>query len=212
MCLSYTTMSLQPLKQTLQCHCGQVRFAVESPSVLRLVCYCKDCRGYYNTLNKNSIAHNKQPVATLDPWGGVDYIQLYPKELTFEKGGEDHATVCLIRPTSKIRRVYATCCNTPLFQIGEMGALLNTHLVVDTNARPVVRFRIIGRNAYKKATDLGNEEAALEDNSELKRPPMSWSVPMSWFWVMIRRVKNDLMTPTPLKLEDAKVLADFEQG
>jgi hypothetical protein len=210
-------MNFKPLKQTLQCHCGQVKFAVDSPSVLRLVCYCKDCRGYYNTLNKNSTAHSKEPVATLDPWGGVDYLQLYPKELTFEKGAEDHATaVCLIRPTSKIRRVYATCCNTPLFQIGDMGALLNTHLVTDTDTRPDARFRIIGRNAHKKAsTTIGNEEeqAVLDNKSTaLKRPPMSWSVPMSWFWVMLPRVKKDLMTPTPLNLEGAKVLADFKQG
>ena len=66
-----------PLKQIVQCKCGKTKLAIDSPSALRIVCYSKDYRGYYNTLNEQAKAKGNSPSAKLDPWGGVDLTQIY---------------------------------------------------------------------------------------------------------------------------------------
>lgn len=61
---------MQALRTNITCKCGAVKVAIDSPSALRLVCYCKDCRGYYNTLNAAAVKNKLQEAATLDPFGG----------------------------------------------------------------------------------------------------------------------------------------------
>lgn len=196
-------MMLPALRQTIKCTCGKVKVEINSPSVLRLVCYCKDCRGYYNTLNGNADLHgNKKPPAAVlaDEWGGVDWTQLYPNEIKVVEGKENLET-CIIRPGSKVHRVYSTCCYTPMFCLGQtMGsALLNTNLIPDKEQIPDVQFRIIGRQA-------------LSGGGGENRPKISWSVPLSWFWVMPRRVHKDQATPAPVDSENVKVLENFKEG
>jgi hypothetical protein len=66
-----------PVRQIAKCKCGKVELSINSPSALRLVCYSKDYRGYYNTLNEQAKAKSNTPNAALDPWGGVDLTQIY---------------------------------------------------------------------------------------------------------------------------------------
>lgn len=200
---------LQALQRSVQCHCGQVQLAIVSPDVLRFVCYCKDCRGYYNTLNDHCCQANKGTTTTttekparLDFWGGVDYTQIYPSEITIVSGKE-HIATSIIRKGSKINRFYASCCYTPLFSIGSSGAaLLNSHLIPDDDVnKPDVRFRIIGRNA------LVNQDHVAD------RPRMSWSVPLAWFWTMPGRLRKERVTPMPLEVPDhVDVLDGFHEG
>jgi hypothetical protein len=196
-------MAPSSLAQTVTCHCGKVRLAIQSPSVLRLVCYCKDCRGYIQTLNEK--AHEQKITTTtitttpLDPWGGVDWTNIYPSEIKVEQG-QEHLAVCKIRESSKIKRVYAGCCHTPLFNIGEMSSLLNTHLV-DDDKKADVRFRIIGRNAINNNNQKGGEH----------RPRISWSIPLSWPWVMLGRINKDKMQPCPVDISQPQVLEGFKQ-
>jgi len=137
------------LNQSVQCHCGKVKLSIVSPDVLRFVCYCKDCRGYYNTLNDHCCPAKKstatEKAAPLDFWGGVDYTQVHPSEITIVSGKEHIATS--IHKGSKINHFYTSCCYTPLFSIGSSGAaLLNSHLIRGEN-KSDVRFRIIGHNS-----------------------------------------------------------------
>lgn len=190
-----------PLRLSIQCNCGKVKAAI-SPTVdpLRLVCYCKDCRGYYNTLNGMASPSAKEKPAQLDEWGGVDWLSVYPRDITITQG-KDLLKTCLIRPSSRMRQVYCSSCSTPIFRFGEMSVLMNSHLVSEQDKLPEVRFRIIGRDAIK--------------NDKKKKPSMSWSVPFSFFWVMPKRVKKDLMSPMPLdiaELKDLPVLENFKQG
>ena len=183
---------MKAISQKVSCTCGKVQLAIDSPSALRLVCYCKDCRGYYNMLN-HLHSHNH---AVLDPWGGVDYTQIYPSEIKVLKGQELIHT-CLIRPKSPIRRVYASCCDTPLFTVGSNSALLNTHLLPNEEDKPDVRFRIIGRNSL---------------NGPSGKPSMSWSVPLNWLWVMGMRIQRDKMEPVPVDISQPTVLENFKEG
>ena len=195
-----------PLKQAaVKCACGKVTLSVDSPSALRLVCYCRDCRGYVNALNeKKRMEAGKQVAASttttpLDPWGGADWTQIYPGEISVVDGAE-HLRTCLIRDKSPIRRVYASCCKTPMFSVGGMSALLNTHLLDETN-KPEVKFRIVGRQAL--AGGGPSEE----------KPKISWSVPLfAWPATMIPRCKKELMEPMPVDVSNPEILDNFKEG
>lgn len=58
------------LSTTGRCTCGKVKFAIQtlepSPPPLRLVCYCSDCRGYYETLDRLALESGSPPSAILD--------------------------------------------------------------------------------------------------------------------------------------------------
>lgn len=208
-----------PLAFRATCQCGKVHAyvqALEKYPPLRLVCYCRDCRGYCETLNRLAATTNAnaQPPAKLDAWGGMDWTALYPRDITIEQGHEYLATA-KIREKSSIRQVYTTCCHTPMFRFGSMSALVNSHILVandeqhhgiineeDKNGLPI-EFRVIGRQAWKMTGD---------DNT---KPRMSSSVPLRWFWTMPFRIHKNLMEPMPMelpKVEDCKILADFSEG
>jgi hypothetical protein len=119
---------------------------------------------------------------------------LYPSEITI-KSGLDSLVTTLIREKSPIKRVYCKECYTPLFTIGGSSAMVNTNLI-PAEERADVRFRIIGRNALKGEN----------------RPKMSWSVPLSFPFVMLKRVNKEKMTPLPLDVENPTVLENFHQG
>jgi hypothetical protein len=201
---------------TASCHCGTVKASIDTlqdAPPLRLVCYCKDCRGYYETLTKmtgNDVCHSKNGKdlpSAVDNWGGVDWTAMYPRDITILQG-QDHLTAAKIRTSSAVRQVYSTCCHTPMFRFGGMSALVNSNTLVprtDGSSLPPVTFRIIGRDAWK-----------IGLNPALDRPSgMSWSVPLKWFWTMPFRLRSPLMEPMPLdlpKAEDCPVLEGFQEG
>ena len=114
-----------------------------------------------------------------------------------EQGAELMVPV-LIRDKSPVRRVYASCCDTPLFDIGGVSCLINTDLL-DQDSRPEVRFRIIGRDSQK----------AVDDQP---KPAMSWSLPLAWLWTMPGRVQKDKMEPSPIDISKPKILENFKEG
>lgn len=195
---------MQAIKANIQCHCGKVKGIIDSPSALRLVCYCKDCRGYYNTLNTLAAKMNlPEPTpAKLDAFGGADFTQIYPSEIKILEGG-DQLETRKIRKKSPIHRTFANCCYTPLFSTGGTGAaLLNSALISDEDQTCEVQYRIIGRQA-------------LKGDGSMMRPPMSWSVPFSWFFNMPKRCCKDKVLPSPVEIkedEEIKVLEDFMEG
>jgi Family of unknown function (DUF6151) len=211
-----------PFSFVSKCQCGKVSASIltlaEAPP-LRLVCYCKDCRGYFETLNRQAesgVSDAKKkvvPPARLDNWGGVDWTALYPRDITIVEG-KDHLTTVRIREKSNVRQVYATCCNTPMFRFGEMSVLLNSSSIVPAdnqdNGETVksfsslpVTFRIIGRDSWKTG------------RLETSKPSISSSVPLKWFWTMPFRIRKAYMEPMPMdvpKAENCKVLHDFHEG
>jgi Family of unknown function (DUF6151) len=187
------------LRFPFRCNCGKVKGLVnmlEDTTPLRLVCYCKDCRGYFNTLNTMAQSENKECSSSTktDPWGGVDWTHVYPRDIHFTEG-KDLLKTSIIRPESKIHQVYTSCCYTPMLRFGGMSVLMNTNLLPE-ESKSTVRFRIIGRDSL-----------AAPD-----KPQMSWSVPLSWFWVMPRRIRKDLVEPKPVDIRDVTVLQNFKQG
>ena len=113
--------------------------------------------------------------------------------------GADLLLPTLIREKSPIRRVYASCCDTPMFDIGGISCMLNTDLL-DESTKAQVRFRIIGRHALKNKLD-GE-----------KPPHMSWGLPMAWLWTMPGRIKKDKMEPTPIDISTPQIMKNFREG
>ena len=70
-------------------------------------------------------------------WGGVDWTALYSRDLTIEKGKE-HLRTSIIRPSSRIRQVYSTCCYIPILRFGDMSVVRHRvicHVDVDVDLR-----------------------------------------------------------------------------
>ncbi|KAL7526627.1 hypothetical protein ACHAXR_003804 [Thalassiosira sp. AJA248-18] len=193
---------MQAIKANFSCQCGKVKGLVDSPSALRLVCYSKDYRGYYNTLNALATKIGLPEPAKLDPFGGVDLLQIYPNEIKVLEG-KDLLETCIIREKSPIHRCYTKCCFTPLFDTGSTGAaLFNSALISDEDQKCEVKYRIIGRQA-------------LKGDGSVKKPPMSFSVPFGWFFTMPKRCRQDKVLPSPVAIkegEDIKVLEGFMEG
>lgn len=85
--------------------------------------------------------------------------------------------------------------------------LLNTDLI-PPDQKAIISYRIIGRHAWKKAKKLEIAEIDLPI-----RPKMSWSVPFTFPFAMVRRVKADLMAPMPMDLPSTvSVLDGFKEG
>mmetsp|Transcript_32750 Transcript_32750/g.69136 ORF Transcript_32750/g.69136 Transcript_32750/m.69136 type:complete len:195 (-) Transcript_32750:54-638(-) len=194
---------MQAIKANFQCHCGKVKGVIDSPSALRLVCYCRDCRGYYNTLNNLAAKMGLlEPPAKLDPFGGSDFTQIYPSEIKILEG-KNQLETCIIREKSGVHRTYAKCCYTPLFSTGPSGAaLFNSNLISSDDQKCEVNYRIIGRQA-------------LKGDGSVKKPPMSFSVPFGWFFTMPKRIKKDKILPSPVEIKEGqeiKVLEGFKEG
>lgn len=202
-----------PLAFKATCKCGKVCASVnalEKAPPLRLVCYCKDCRGYFESLNRIAASDPKTtanpPPALLDNWGGVDWTAVYPRDITLLQGQELLATA-KIRESSSMRQVFTTCCYTPVFRFGSLSVLANTDILVPMDDEKVdlpTSFRIIGRDAWRKGKD-----------GALSKPKMSTSVPFKWFWTMPFRINKEYMEPMPMDLppaKECKLLPDFKEG
>ncbi|KAJ1536392.1 hypothetical protein HK096_011030, partial [Nowakowskiella sp. JEL0078] len=146
---------------------------------MRIVCHCKDCRGYYNFLNNKS----GDKLSPLEPCGGIDLTQIYNSELKIEQGKE--YLKVLKKTPGGLARVYASCCYTPIYSSG-MVIIVNTNLI-PINSRLPICFQIIGRDALKPHT--------IND--------LYSSVPWFWPFKMIGRLSagNGKGIPEPFDLK-----------
>lgn len=146
---------------------------------MRIVCYCHDCRGYYE------FQRSKTPnLPELLPAGGVDYTQVGPGDIQVLEGAE-WLKVAKLRSAKGMARVYASCCNTPLYSHG-MSALLYTFLIPEEKRGPV-DYKIIGRDATGPV------------DKDVYR-----SVPLSWPFAMIGRLWGEKKEPVPFDVKTAE--------
>ncbi|KAI9006857.1 hypothetical protein DFJ74DRAFT_712206 [Hyaloraphidium curvatum] len=168
-----------PLETTVQCLCGKVRLGVKSASSMRLVCFCKDCRGYYEHRREGNPS-----LPELEAGGGVDYTQVGPGDITV-LSGQEHLRAARLRGPKGQPRVWAACCGTPLYSAG-MSAMLYTFLVPEHKRGPV-DFKIIGRDA---TGPVGED--------------VSKGVPWTWPFSMIGRLWGEKKTPVPFDAQTAE--------
>ena len=91
----------------IRCECGAVRGRLRDArpgTVVRLVCYCKDCQAFAHYLGRVE--------ATLSANGGTEICQVAPRMLGFERGAAELA--CLRLTSSGPLRWHTKCCKTPI--------------------------------------------------------------------------------------------------
>lgn len=89
----------------IQCQCGKVQGVVHPPkNINRVICYCRDCQAFAHFLGRST--------EILDPQGGTEIVQMLPKHLSFDQGGEYLG--CMRLTEAGLLRWYTTCCNTPI--------------------------------------------------------------------------------------------------
>ena len=92
-------------------------------------------------------------------------------------------------------RIYAKCCDTPLYTHG-MSILFNANLLSEEDREPIpVKYNIMGRFAQKPTDDIIGKE---------KRPKISSSIPFAWPFVMMGRASKASKNkePSPWKFPD----------
>jgi hypothetical protein len=93
----------------LACACGRVHLTVEKTPIASTECHCNSCRASAERL----LALPHAP-AFIEKNGGTRFV-LYRKDRIHFTQGADLLKEFRLTPTSKTRRVVATCCNTPVF-------------------------------------------------------------------------------------------------
>jgi hypothetical protein len=93
----------------LGCACGEVRLVVERAPIIVAECHCNSCRAAAERLRARGAAPTFQ-----EPNGGTPFT-LYRKDRVRFVAGAARLKELRLTPTSKTRRVVASCCNTPVF-------------------------------------------------------------------------------------------------
>ena len=122
-------------KSKLSCRCGSVSIEVRGKPILSTICNCDDCQRASAALQELSGAPT-----ILDKWGGT-YYGLYRKDRVFLHDPKSAATELRIEGEEKTRRLYAACCNTPLFLDFEPGHWYSVYanLLSDSFPKPLAR-------------------------------------------------------------------------
>lgn len=89
----------------LRCSCGALTGAVEHERLANhSICYCEDCQAFARFLGREAELLNSR--------GGIENIQVLPKDVTFNAGMQHLA--CVRLSERGLLRWYAACCNTPI--------------------------------------------------------------------------------------------------
>lgn len=99
----------------LRCDCGTVRLEVSDVPILTAACYCTSCRDA-----DARWASLPTPGPVLESDSGTEFV-LYRKDRVRCLQGDEALTAFRLAPDSHTRRVYAKCCNTPMFLEFDLG-------------------------------------------------------------------------------------------
>ncbi|CAN7219218.1 MULTISPECIES: GFA family protein [Ensifer] len=124
-----------------QCNCGRVQMHAVGRPIVATACYCASCRKAGALLEAIPGA---APVLNSD--GSTDFV-LFRKDRIDCVRGADQLREHRLTPTSKTRRVVATCCNAPMFLEFTSGHWLTLYRHrLDKDARPPLQMRVMTRD------------------------------------------------------------------
>jgi hypothetical protein len=103
------------------CQCGQTAVEIIGAPILSAVCYCENCRVAGHAFERAEGAPR-----TVGADGGVEYC-LYRKDRVAVIRGGEYLQEHKLTPDSKVRRVVATCCNSPMFLDFTQGHWLSVY-------------------------------------------------------------------------------------
>lgn len=124
-----------------RCECGQVHMRAVGSPIVTTACYCQSCRTAGEIF---AALPGASPVLNGD--GSTDFV-LFRKDRINCVRGADQLHEHRLAPTSKTRRVVATCCNTPMFLEFTGGHWLTLYRNrLEEEARPPVQMRVMTRD------------------------------------------------------------------
>ncbi|RHY21185.1 hypothetical protein DYB36_004217 [Aphanomyces astaci] len=110
--VSFLVMSIPTPRVScdIACSCGHIQGKVLAASTLHCICYCDDCQDLASKL------HDKFPNAPshVNDNGGTHVILLFPSDVRIT-AGQDKLVQAKLKEHTTTRRVYASCCGTPVF-------------------------------------------------------------------------------------------------
>jgi hypothetical protein len=116
---------------TAACRCGQVKFTLTGPPIVRVACYCTSCQAAGHAFTRQ---FGSPPIVAAD--GGTDLV-LYRKDRVAQDSGGGRLAEHRLTPKSPTRRMVATCCGTPMamdFTKGHWLSVYRARLPQDTTA------------------------------------------------------------------------------
>jgi hypothetical protein len=158
----------------LQCACGKVQLQVEGEPILCAECHCESCRSAGGKLQALQLA---QPL--LEANSGTQYV-LYRKDRVRFTAGTEQLKQHRLKPSSKTRRVLATCCNSAVFLDFEGGHWLSMYGRLWPEAtRPRIALRTM-------LIDRADASSLPNDVPNAKRQSLSFFLKLLKAWASMR--------------------------
>ncbi|HET8939720.1 MAG TPA: DUF6151 family protein [Polyangiales bacterium] len=169
------------MTHTLTCNCGDVAFTVEADPIMTVECMCNSCRA------AGAVFEALPGAPKLLEDSGATHFVLYRKDRVRCTSGALHIKQFRLTPTSKTRRLLATCCNTPLlleFTSGHWLSMYARRWPVER--RPSVEMRTMVSD-LPEGTQLPNDVP----NSKTQSPRFMLKLLGAWIAMGFRAPKLD---------------------
>lgn len=150
------------------CHCGAFTLRAEGPPIVTTACYCKSCQAAAGALTAGESG------SLLEADGGT-LCTLFRKDRVHWASSalREHR----LTPTSKTRRVVATCCNTPMFMEFTNGHWLSLYTRRFAAAdQATLDLRVMTRDAP------GGPRAFADDVPSYTTHSIGFFVRLLWAW------------------------------
>jgi Family of unknown function (DUF6151) len=164
------------------CHCGAVRLKVIGPPIMTVECGCTSCQ-------TAGAAFAALPGArsVLTSHRTTPYVMMRKDRVEVIKGSE-HLAEHRLTPSSKTRRVVATCCNTPVFLEFQGGHWLSIYSDLwPEGTAPKAELRTMTR-------DLPDRASLPSDvpNAKTQSAGFMWALLKAWVSMGFRSPKIDI--------------------
>jgi len=173
-------------QQEISCACGATRFRCAGKPIIVAECYCDSCRAA-------GAVFEALPGAPglLEPGGGTQYV-LHRKTRVTPLTGTEHLREHRLAPSSKTRRIVATCCNSPMFLDLAVAHWFSVYARrFPSDARPAIEERTMLRDMPKTFTPPSDAR-----NSKLQSPRFFAKLFAAWAGMGFRTPRTDWVTGT----------------
>lgn len=155
----------------LRCNCGRFQLAIDGPPIVSVACCCNSCRAAAARMQQLPSAPS-----VLDANGCTPFV-LYRKDRLRFLAGAAALKEFRLMPTSKTRRVVASCCNTPVFLEFQSGHWLSLYgSLWPVGRRPALQMRTM-------AMDLPAGTVLPDDVPNARRQPASFMFKLLGAWM-----------------------------
>jgi hypothetical protein len=177
------------IMKTIACSCKLVSIQIIGDPILATICHCDDCQ----TASKQ-LESLQNTTKILDQYGGTGYI-LYRKDCVDILDPHNKLRELRIPEEDKTKRLYTSCCNTPMLLDFEPGHWFSFYskLFTDPEVRPEMRVQ----------TKYALQQPQKEDGI-----PIYSGFPIKMMFRLLKaRIKMLLQKPKKWKKDDITIIS-----